>query len=141
MRLRYKGRPLPRREWMNREPAVGDLRVEQLYDETLHRHIRIARVLNTLRPKDPDELPTLYDPVLLAMSPQAFSLTGFERIEGVDYAQSWLVMPAQRPRQADDGRMRLGSRGLGGEIPLLIEMATPHQCLSSVRRTKRGNSL
>jgi hypothetical protein len=30
-----------------------------------------------------------------AMSPQAFSLTGFERINGVDYAQSWLVMPAK----------------------------------------------
>jgi len=29
--------------------------------------------------------------VLVAMSPQAFTLMGFERIEGVDYAQSWLV--------------------------------------------------
>ena len=25
------------------------------------------------------------------MSPQAFTLAGFERVEGVDYAQSWLV--------------------------------------------------
>jgi hypothetical protein len=25
------------------------------------------------------------------MSPQAFTLMGFERIEGVEYAQSWLV--------------------------------------------------
>jgi len=25
------------------------------------------------------------------MSPQAFTLAGFERISGVDYAQSWLV--------------------------------------------------
>jgi hypothetical protein len=33
----------------------------------------------------------LYDPVLIAMSPQAFTLAGFERIDGVDYAQSWLV--------------------------------------------------
>jgi hypothetical protein len=46
------------------------------------------------RPRDPDELPTLFDPALLAMSPQAFSLTGFERIDGVDYAQSWLATPA-----------------------------------------------
>ena len=37
------------------------------------------------------DFPTLYDPVLIAMSPQAFTLTGFERVEGVDYAQSWLV--------------------------------------------------
>ncbi len=73
---------------------MGDLRVEQLYDEAL-RHVRIARLLNPLRPKGSDELPTLYDPILLAMSPQAFSLTGFERIEGVDYAQSWLVTRAR----------------------------------------------
>jgi hypothetical protein len=25
------------------------------------------------------------------MSPQAFTLTGFERIDGADFAQSWLV--------------------------------------------------
>ena len=28
---------------------------------------------------------------LVAMSPQAFTLTGFERDNGVEYAQSWLV--------------------------------------------------
>jgi len=32
--------------------------------------------------------------MLLAMTPQAFTLTGVERIEGVDYAQSWLVSAA-----------------------------------------------
>lgn len=91
LRMRYKGRPLPRRELASREAAVGDLRVEQLYDDTLNRHIRIARLVNPLNQVHPEQLPTLYDPVLLAMSPQAFTLTGFERIEGVDYAQSWLV--------------------------------------------------
>ena len=44
-----------------------------------------------LRSVDPEQLAALFDPVLLALSPQAFTLTGFERIEGVDYAQSWLV--------------------------------------------------
>jgi hypothetical protein len=29
--------------------------------------------------------------MLTAMSPQAFTLAGFERVERVDYAQSWLV--------------------------------------------------
>ena len=28
---------------------------------------------------------------LMAMSPLAFTLTGFERVAGVEYAQSWLV--------------------------------------------------
>jgi hypothetical protein len=27
---------------------------------------------------------------IVAMSPQAFTLAGFERIDSVDYAQSWL---------------------------------------------------
>jgi len=27
----------------------------------------------------------------MAMSPQAFTLAGFERMGGVEYAQSWLV--------------------------------------------------
>ena len=102
LRLRYKGRPLPQREWTNQEPMLGDLRVEQLYDGTLRRHLRIARVLDPLRPKGPDMLPTLVDPVLLAMSPLAFTLTGFERIDGVDYAQSWLVMPVKHAGGAHD---------------------------------------
>jgi hypothetical protein len=28
---------------------------------------------------------------LIGMSPSAFSLSGFERVDGVEYAQSWLV--------------------------------------------------
>jgi len=52
----------------------------------------------------PDELPMVLDPVLLAMSPQAFTLTGFERIDGVDYAQSWLCMQVQQRGLAGDGR-------------------------------------
>ena len=89
--LRYHGRPIPKREWRNRPPVVGDLRVEQLYDEELLRHVRIARLVSLVRVVGPEDFPTLYDPVLIAMSPLAFTLAGFERVEGVDYAQSWLV--------------------------------------------------
>ena len=89
--LRHRGRLLPKREWTNRTPAVGDLRVEQLYDEDLLRHVRIARIVSLVRVTGAEEMPALYDPVLIAMSPQAFSLAGFERIGGTDYAQSWLV--------------------------------------------------
>lgn len=94
LRLRYRGRPLPKREWQARPPAVGDLRVEQLYDEDLLRHLRLARLVDLARAAGPDALPALYDPVLIAMSPQAFTLAGYERIEGADYVQSWLVGPA-----------------------------------------------
>ncbi|MBK6335559.1 MAG: hypothetical protein IPF60_07225 [Betaproteobacteria bacterium] len=55
------------------------------------RHVRIARLVSLIRIVGPEDLPTLYDPMLIAMSPQAFTLAGFERIEGTDYAQSWLV--------------------------------------------------
>ena len=41
-----------------------------------------------------NQLPPIYGVTLSAMSPQAFTLTGFERIEGTDYAQLWLVTQA-----------------------------------------------
>jgi hypothetical protein len=91
LRLRHRGRPLPRHEWLSRAPITGDLRVEQLYDEDLLRHLRLARLVDLDRSAGREALPALYDPVLVAMSPQAFTLMGFERIDGVDYAQSWLV--------------------------------------------------
>lgn len=37
-----------------------------------------------------DDRPTLYDLHIDAMSPQAFTLAGFERVEEAEYAQSWL---------------------------------------------------
>jgi hypothetical protein len=91
LRLRYRGRPLPKREVCNRLPAIGDLRVEQLYDDELLRHVRIARLVSLVRNVGPEDVPTLFDPVLIAMSPRAFTLAGFERVDGVAYAQSWWV--------------------------------------------------
>jgi len=44
-----------------------------------------------------DKLPELLDVHQMAMSPQALMLTGFERVAGVDYAQSWLVGECSRP--------------------------------------------
>jgi len=68
-----------------------DLRVEQVFDQELRRYLRMARVVNVGRVTDPDELPPLYGPLSVAMSPAAFSLAGFERVDGADVAQSWLV--------------------------------------------------
>ena len=36
-------------------------------------------------------LPELCDVRIVSMSPQAFTLSGVDRIDGVEYAQSWLV--------------------------------------------------
>jgi hypothetical protein len=41
--------------------------------------------------------PRLFDIHIIGMSPQAFSLTGFERVDGTQYAQSWLVQFSLRP--------------------------------------------
>jgi hypothetical protein len=82
---------MDRHELANREPVVGDLRVEEVRDESLGRYVRMARVVDVRRPRDPDLLPALLDPSLVAMSPLAFTLSGFERVDERDYAQSWLV--------------------------------------------------
>jgi hypothetical protein len=89
--LRYRGRVLPWREVVNRPALSGDLRVEQCYDEELRRHVRMARLLDPGTPGHAKQPPTLLDVRLIGMSPSAFSLSGFERVEGVEYAQSWLV--------------------------------------------------
>lgn len=94
--LRYRGRVLPWREVVNRPALHGDLRVEQCYDEDLRRHLRIARLLDPGTPGHAKQPPSLYDVQLIGMSPSAFSLAGFERLEGVDYAQSWLVQGLNR---------------------------------------------
>lgn len=89
--LRYRGRVLPWREVVNRPPLAGDLRVEQCYDEDLRRHVRLARLLDPSTPGHVRSPPTLIDVRLIGMSPSAFSLAGLERVDGADYAQSWLV--------------------------------------------------
>ena len=89
--LRYRGRVLPWREVANRQPRSGDLRVEQCYDEELRRHVRYARLLDPGATGHTGAVPTLLDVRLIAMSPQAFTLTGLERCDGAEFAQSWLV--------------------------------------------------
>ena len=89
--MRSVGGPLPWREVVNRQPRSGDLRVEQCYDEELRRHVRYARLLDPGATGHTGAVPTLLDVRLIAMSPQAFTLTGLERCDGAEYAQSWLV--------------------------------------------------
>src|SRR5262245_50995579 len=89
--MRCLGRRMGHHELANREAVVGDLRVEEMRDESLGRYVRMARVIDFRRPRDPDMLPALLDPSLVAMSPLAFTLSGFERVDDRDYAQSWLV--------------------------------------------------
>ena len=89
--MRYRGRPLPRAELANHSPWIGDLRIEEVRDDQLMRYTRMARVLVLNRPRATDVLATLYEPQIIAMSPQAFTLSGYERVGDQSYAQSWLV--------------------------------------------------
>jgi len=89
--MRCRGRPLPQAELANRSPWIGDLRIEEIRDEQLMRYVRMARVIDLDRPRATNVLAELYEPQIVAMSPQAFTLSGYERIGDQCYAQSWLV--------------------------------------------------
>jgi hypothetical protein len=89
--LRYHGRVIPWREVINRPPLVGDLRIEEVRDEELRRYVRTALLWNEHSVLPSRDRPCLFDVHIVGMSPQAFSLTGFERVDGAEYAQSWLV--------------------------------------------------
>lgn len=89
--LCHRGRILPWREVANRQPLFGDPRVEECLDEKLHRYVRTARLVDESNVRPSNTRCELLDVRIMAMSPQAFTLTGFERINGVEYAQSWLV--------------------------------------------------
>ena len=89
--LRYRGRTLPWREVIYRPALSGDLRVEESFDQELRRYLRTARLVDETSVLPIPGRPELRDARLVAMSPLAFTLAGFERIEGADYAQSWIV--------------------------------------------------
>src|SRR5436309_383612 len=95
--LRLRGRILPWREVVNQVPRFGDLRIEECLDVELHRYVRMARLFDeadTRSARAPGR-PELLDVRIITMSPQAFTLSGFERVDGVEYAQSWLVSGAE----------------------------------------------
>ena len=70
---------------------MGDLRIEEVRDEELRRYLRTALLWDEHSVRPSQDRPRLFDVHIVGMSPQAFSLTGFERLDGAEYAQSWLV--------------------------------------------------
>ena len=75
--MRFRGRPLPRAELANRSAWIGDVRIEEIRDEALLRYVRVARVLVLDRPRQVEMLGELFEPQIIAMSPQAFTLSGY----------------------------------------------------------------
>jgi hypothetical protein len=92
--LREKGRPIPR--WrISRLPTVtGRLVVEDKYHATIHRTVRIARMVTESR-DNPCPLPELVDVQLLWVREDGIAIGGFEEILEIHYAQTWLARPAE----------------------------------------------
>ena len=69
------GRALPWREVVNRPALVGDLRIEELREDELHRCVRTATLWGDMEILHRAERPTLYDVRIIAMTPQALPST------------------------------------------------------------------
>jgi len=89
--LRHRGRILSPGEISNQEQLKGDLRIEEMHDPELRRYVRMVRLLVLDRPVHTEVIGVLFEPQLIAMSPIAFTLSGWERVEERCYGQSWLV--------------------------------------------------
>src|SRR5881227_2902224 len=63
----------------------------------LHRYVLAARLFDAQAPIYSDKLPELLDVRLMAMSPLAFTLTGFERVAGVDTRSRGLFRTSVAP--------------------------------------------
>jgi hypothetical protein len=88
--LRHQGRSIPWRMIANQSAKIGDLRIQECRDEVLHRYVRAAKLFSNDASRY-STMPELLDVQIVSMSPQAFTLAGFERTDGAKYAQSRLV--------------------------------------------------
>jgi hypothetical protein len=70
---------------INLTPRIGDLRIEESLDRELHRYVRTAKLFDVQSAIYSAKLPELLDVRLMARSPQAFTLTGFERVATEDF--------------------------------------------------------
>lgn len=86
--LRSLGR-MQAREVILRGTISGELVIGQKWVEDRHRYLLVAQLSRHPRPKGPPVL--LHDVTLTAMTSDRWTLSGFEMVEGVDYAQTWLI--------------------------------------------------
>jgi hypothetical protein len=92
--MRHRGRPVGVDLLRAAAPIVGDVRIEEIRDETHMRYVRTARVLDFDRPRAVRVLAELHEPVVVAMTTRAFTIAGVERIGEQAFAQSWLLRRA-----------------------------------------------
>lgn len=88
--LRSKGKNLPRSHAYEAPAHVGELSVSESRDHELARPVTRARLLD-LTGTESDVLPQLSDVALLWVRNNEIRLKGFERIDDMDVAQTWVV--------------------------------------------------
>ena len=96
--LRQRGRLVGPASLRGCVPFVGDVRIEEIRDEVVMRYVRTARILDLSRPRAALVLAELHEPVIVAMSATAFTLSGVERVGEQAFAQSWLLRDAHPSR-------------------------------------------
>lgn len=89
--LRRHGRQLKREDFDAVPPFVGVLKVTEARDHELSRPVIRAKLVDITTGTETDVLPELSDARLLWLEKEKMRLTGFERIGGIDYAQTWSV--------------------------------------------------
>lgn len=95
-RHRREGRERMRHSW-GEDKFFGRLEVKEVMCPGLHRHCRVATIVDDLHKPLPG-LPPLMDVEILSAKMGFWTMTGFERIESgygnwTDYAQTWIMIP------------------------------------------------
>lgn len=92
IRLRKAGVVIPKYDLRNQLEARGDLRSIDTNETGFNRIVKLAQLIWT--GSNGKEIELLYEPHILWMNDDRFTLTGFEQIKRenqvVDFAQSWL---------------------------------------------------
>lgn len=89
--LRNQGVLILREELLKRPQHVGQLRVSEERDPALERPVMRAKLLDISSGLEADVLPQLNDARLIWVSDGQMRLLGTERLENVEYAQTWAV--------------------------------------------------
>lgn len=97
--VRKEGWKLPRFRSCMYRPVRGVLRLREDHADDLMRLCRVAELLDPVTGRPVEGVLPLYDAQLIAADGLSWTLTGFERVWDagrlIDYAQTWLVDPAE----------------------------------------------
>ena len=98
---RVRGRLVPQWQLGTRSAHIGELTLHDVLNEHLRRHSRQAILVDYLSGMRCEGLPALWDAQLSYASREHWVMTGFEQIDEdtagrVDYAQTWILTPADR---------------------------------------------